>query len=213
MKTILVYGDSNSHGTLPMPDLDFAGRLGADERWPGVMAAALGQGWRVIEEGLPGRTTLHDDPLEGAHKNGLAILPAILESHRPIDLAIVKLGTNDLKARFAVTANDIARSAEKLGAFIRASGAGPGEKGPAVMLVAPPPIAETGCLAAMFEGGAAKSAAFAAEYASAALHLGAAFFDAGSVIAVDPLDGIHYSAEAHRALGLALAQKVQTLSL
>jgi lysophospholipase L1-like esterase len=210
-RTLLCYGDSNTHGTPPMPDLDASGRFGPTERWPGVMAARLWQAWQVIEEGHPGRTTVHDDPLEGAWKNGMSVLPAILESHCPIDAVILKLGTNDLKRRFSVTANDIARSTEKLALAIRASVAGPGGSAPAVLMVAPPPILETGCLAAMFEGGAAKSARFGAEYAAAAAHAGVAFFDAGTVIAVDPVDGIHYSAAAHAALGAALAREVNRL--
>jgi lysophospholipase L1-like esterase len=210
-RTLLCYGDSNTHGTLPMPDLDFMGRLGPGERWPSVLAGFLAPAWTVIEEGHPGRTTVHNDPLEGPHKNGLTVLPAILESHRPIDAVILKLGTNDLKARFAVTANDIARSAEKLALLIGASDAGPNGRAPAVLLVAPPPILETGCLAGMFAGGAAKSRAFAAEYAAAAAHAGIAFFDAGSVIAVDPVDGIHYDAAAHGHLARALAAEVARL--
>lgn len=213
MRTILCYGDSNTHGTLPLPDFNGSARLGPAERWPGVMAAALGAAWLVIEEGHPGRTTIHDDPLEGAHKNGLAVLPAILESHRPIDLVILKLGTNDLKARFAVTANDIARSAQKLAQVIRASDAGTAGRPPAVLIVAPPPIIETGCLAGMFAGGAVKSRAFPAEFAEAARFIDAPFFDAGAHIAADPLDGIHYSAEAHGKLGRALAAAVRDLTL
>ena len=124
-KTVVCFGDSNSYGTLPMPDLDFWGRFGPGERWPGVMAASLGDGWTVIEEALPGRTTVHDDPIEGLYKNGLKYLPVILESHRPIDLVVVMLGTNDLKSRFAVTPEDIANSMGLLVKAIQASPAGP----------------------------------------------------------------------------------------
>jgi lysophospholipase L1-like esterase len=38
---------------------------------------------------------------------------------------------------------------------------------------------------------------------------GVAFFDAGSVATVSPLDGVHLDAEAHRALGTALAPVVR----
>jgi lysophospholipase L1-like esterase len=86
-RTVLVYGDSNSYGTKPMPSLLAGERFGPEERWPGVMAAALGAGWRLVEEGLPGRTTVHPDPVSGVHKNGLAVLPAVLGSE-PIDLAL-----------------------------------------------------------------------------------------------------------------------------
>lgn len=194
-----------------MPDIDFVGRFSRAERWPGILARLIGPGWEVIEEGHPGRTTVHDDPLEGAHKNGLAVLPAILETHRPIDAVILMLGTNDLKARFAVTANDIARSAEKLAALIRASEAGPDGRAPVVLMVAPPPIVETGCLLGMFAGGRTKSETFPMEFSAAARHADVAFFDAGQVIAVDPVDGIHYNAAAHAALGKALAAEVLRL--
>ena len=83
---------------MPMATLEDAGRWGPAERWPGVLAAELGAGWRVVEEGLPGRTTVYPDPIAGVHKNGLALLPAALESHRPIDLVVLMLGTNDLQA-------------------------------------------------------------------------------------------------------------------
>jgi lysophospholipase L1-like esterase len=210
-RTVLCFGDSNTHGTTAMAHLDDSRRFGRDERWPRVMAQALGDGWEVIEEGHPGRTTVHSDPIEGAHKNGISALPALLESHRPLDLVIVKLGTNDLKARFAVTAGDIALSLGKLADMILGSDAGPGVRAPAVLIVAPPPILEQGCLADMFAGGRTKSLAMGAAIRAEAARKGAAFFDAASVIAVDPLDGIHYNAAAQAALGQALATEVQRL--
>lgn len=209
-RTVLCFGDSNTHGTLAMADLDDSRRLSRDERWPGVLAASLPD-WHVIEEGHPGRTTVHDDPIEGAWKNGIAVLPALLESHAPLDLVVVKLGTNDLKARFSVTAGDIALSLGKIAQLIRASQAGPGGSAPAILAVAPPPIIEVGTLATMFAGGAAKSRDLAATIRAEAARQGAAFFDAGSVIAVDPLDGIHYDAGAHSALGHAIAGEIRRL--
>jgi lysophospholipase L1-like esterase len=210
-RIVLCFGDSNTHGTAAMAHLDDTRRFGRDERWPRVMAGVLGIGWDVIEEGHPGRTTVHSDPIEGAHKNGIAVLPALLESHRPLDVVIIKLGTNDLKARFAVTPGDIALSLGKLADMVGVSGAGPEGGAPALLIVAPPPVLEQGCLADMFAGGRAKSLAMGAAIRLEAARKGAAFFDAGAVIAVDPLDGIHYDAPAHAALGRALAAEVQRL--
>jgi len=207
-KTLLCYGDSNTYGSMPMAHLEDIRRHGEDVRWPSMVRQKLGAGWRVIEEGHPGRTTTHDDPVEGAHKNGLRILPAILESHAPIDLLILKLGTNDLKIRFSVTAGDISLSIRKMLMTIAGSTAGPGFAAPKVLVIAPPPILEAGCLADMFSGGAVKSAVLANAYARIAERHGAAFMDAGAHIAVDPLDGIHYSAEAHLALGDAVTEKI-----
>ena len=106
MAVILCYGDSNTHGTPPMANLGVQDRHSPGQRWPDVMAAALGPDHRVIDEGLPGRTTVHDDPVEGGMRNGLTVLPAVLHSHRPVDLLVLMLGTNDLKHRFSVTGFD-----------------------------------------------------------------------------------------------------------
>ena len=211
MRTVLCYGDSNTHGTLPMASLEAMGRLGPQERWPGVMAAALGAGWRVVEEGLPGRTTVHPDPIEGAHKNGLAALPVALESHRPLDLVILMLGTNDLKARFSLVPEDIAAGIERLVLAIRASEAGPALAMPRLLLVAPPPVLEMGCLAPMFAGGAAKSARLGELYGAVARRHGLAFLDAGKVIRSDAAEGIHFGAGEHAKLGRAVAEAVEAL--
>ena len=207
-RTVLLFGDSNTHGTMPMPDLGFSGRFDRDERWVGRLARLLPD-WEVIAEGHPGRTTVHDDPVEGAHRNGLTVLPALLESHKPVDVVVVMLGTNDLKERFSVNAGDIALSLERLVRMIRASDCGPGGQGPKVLLVAPPPIIEVGCLAGMFAGGAAKSRALAAEVEAAAKRAGVPFLDAGKVVTVSPIDGIHYDAEANPALAEAFAAAIR----
>jgi len=210
-RAILCFGDSNTHGSIPMERLYESRRLGPAERWPGVAAAALGPGWRIIEEGLPGRTTVHADPIEGAHKNGLAVLPAMLESHRPLDGVVLMLGTNDLKARFALPAGDIALSVECLVDAILGGECGPAGAPPRVLVVAPPPILETGCLDFMFAGGAKKSAELAALYCAAAGRRGVDFFDAGTVIRSSPLDGIHFEADQHEALGRAIADKLRAM--
>jgi lysophospholipase L1-like esterase len=207
-RTVMLFGDSNTHGTQPAPHLGFCGRFDRDERWTGRLARALPD-WEVIAEGHPGRTTVHDDPIEGAHRNGLAVLPALLESHRPLDLVVIMLGTNDLKERFSVNAGDIALSLERLVRVIRKSEAGPEGGSPGVLLVAPPPIVEVGCLAGMFAGGAAKSRALAAEIAAAAKRSGVPFLDAGRVVTVSPIDGIHYDAAANPALAEAIAAAIR----
>jgi lysophospholipase L1-like esterase len=207
-RTILLFGDSNTHGTKPMPDLGGAGRFDRHARWAGRLRKLLPD-WEVIEEGHPGRTTVHDDPVEGNHRNGLTVLPALLESHTPIDLVLVMLGTNDLKERFSVNAGDIAHSLERLARIIRASACGPEGKGPEVLLVAPPPIVEVGCLAGMFAGGAAKSASLAREIEAAAKRAGVRYLDAGTVVKVSPIDGVHYDAEANPALAAAIAAAIR----
>lgn len=211
-RTVLVYGDSNSYGTKPMPDLLTGERFGPEERWPGVMAAALGPEWRLVEEGLPGRTTVHPDPISGVHKNGLAVLPAVLESHAPIDLVVLLLGTNDLKARFALPPVEIAVGVEKLVRHIRQDFTGPGGTAPALLLVCPPIAIEAGCLAEIFAGAEAKARRLPGFYRAVAGRWGAAFLDAGEVIGPSPLDGVHFEAEDHVRLGRRVAEAVKAMS-
>ena len=202
-RTILCFGDSNTHGTVALSGPEEMGRMRRFDpatRWPGVMAAALGPDDRVIEEGLPGRTTAHDDPVEGAHMNGLAVLPAILGSHRPLDVVIVMLGTNDCKARFALPALDIA-----LGAGLLLEAAARLAPEARRLLVAPVPLIETEFLGEMFAGGADKSRALAPRMRDEAARRGAGFTDLAGVATVDPTDGIHMTAEAHGAIGAHMA--------
>lgn len=208
MRTLLCYGDSNTHGTMPMTDLGLAGRFAPAERWTGRLARLL-PGWEVIAEGHPGRTTLHDDPVEGPHRNGLTVLPAILETHRPVDVVLLMLGTNDLKQRFSVNAMDIALSLERLVRVIRASGCGRAGGAPGVLLVAPPRIMETGCLAEIFAGGAAKSGQLAGCIAAVAERQAVPFLDAGQIVSVSPVDGIHFEAEANPLLAQAFAEAIR----
>lgn len=208
MRRVLCYGDSNTHGTLPMADLADRRRLPRAARWPGLLAAALGPGGEVIEEGLPSRTTVLDDPVEGEDRNGLRFLPVALASHAPLDLVVLMLGTNDTKARFGLPPSDIALGAERLLAAIRASGAGPGGAAPRILLLAPAPVEERGCLAAMFAGAAARSRALAPLLAGAAARAGADFLDAGAHVAVSPLDGVHLDAPAHAVLGAAVSAAI-----
>jgi lysophospholipase L1-like esterase len=210
MPTILCYGDSNTHGTAPMRELSDVARFGHGERWAGIMRQALGSDWWVVEEGLPGRTTVLDDPIEGIYKNGLTTLPAILESHRPIDVITIALGTNDLKMRFSMPPTDIAAGAGILIETVRNVLRPFGEQ-PKVLLIAPPPILETGCLADMFAGGAAKSRHFARTYGALATMMGVGFLDFGAVIKSSAVDGIHFALDAHQALGPAVASAVRGL--
>jgi lysophospholipase L1-like esterase len=205
VRTVVCYGDSNTWGSDP----ETGDRFAPGVRWPGVLARELGDGFRVVEEGLGGRTTVWDDPIEGAHKNGRSYLRACLESHRPIDLLTVMLGTNDLKARFGLPASDIAQGAASLAGMALRSGCGPGGRAPAVLLISPPATAVLTEMAEMFDGAGAKSRGFPAHYRRFAEQEGCAFLDAGEVIASSGIDGIHLEAAEHRKLGEAVAVRVR----
>jgi lysophospholipase L1-like esterase len=209
MSTIVCYGDSNTWGAVPMPSRPEMDRFAPGDRWPGVLREKLGSSHTVIEEGLNGRTTVHDDPVDGGPvKNGKRFLPVVLESHAPIDLVIIKLGTNDLKQRFSVPAYDIADGAGVLVDMVRASANKPGKAPPKVLLIAPAPLVALGWLGEMFAGGTEKSRQLGAEYKRVADDRGIPFLDAGTIITSSPVDGIHLDKPMQRKLGEAVAAMV-----
>lgn len=204
MKHILIYGDSNSFGTAPMRDLTDSPILPRGARWGDQMASHLGEGYLVTTEGLPGRTSVFDDPVEGDHLNGLRILPAILHSHKPIDLLVIALGTNDQKRKFGLGAIDIALGMARLVHEAMLSGV-VGK----VLAICPPAVEVRGELGDIFEGGPERAADLPRLMQRSVTREGALFFDAGQHIRVDPLDGVHWNADAHKVLGAAVAKVVR----
>ena len=208
MKTIVCFGDSNTFGTDPAsPD-----RYPWGTRWTSLLQLELGDGYRVVEEGHPGRTTNLDDPIE-PHRNGMTYLMPCLESHRPIDLVTVMLGTNDLKQRFARNAADIAQAAALVARTAATAPVGPDGARPTVLFIAPPPVASLGINDHAFTGAAQKSRLFARHYAHQAERADLPFLDAGAVIRSSDVDGIHFDPdELPKLAGAVLAKILEILA-
>jgi lysophospholipase L1-like esterase len=208
MKTVLCYGDSNTWGYDPATE----GRYSLEARWVSVLAHELGSDYLVIPEGLNGRTTVWPDPVEGEYKSGKTYLIPCLESHHPVDLVVMMLGTNDLKHRFGLSAWDIARSAGTLVEIIQGSAFGPDLLSPDVLLIAPPPTYVKGTgFENMFAGSDATSQGLGEQYRLVADEYGCNFLDAGQVIVSSKLDGIHLDASELPRLGKAVAAAVKEI--
>ena len=136
MINILCFGDSNTNGSNPS-----GGRWGRWERWTGVLQKLLGDDYYVIEGGCGGRTTVMEDWLE-PDKNGRAQLPVALRTHRPLDLVVIMLGTNDMKKRFSLLPVDIAYGAAELKLVERYDYGGAWYPVPQVLLVSPIELGE-----------------------------------------------------------------------
>ena len=213
MKTILCYGDSNTWGADPRTQERFDHKT----RWPMAMAGILNQGcaadnpaWWVVEEGLCGRTSCREDPVEG-DKNGLRQLLPILESHDPIDVIAVMLGTNDLKPRFNPTPYDIAAGVQRVVIAAQESKTGPNSSAPKVIMICPPPIVDSPVFRDIFEGSVELSKKLSPFYSMFAKECGAIFLDAGQYFLSSNADGIHLDPESHLALAEAVAAIVKDL--
>jgi lysophospholipase L1-like esterase len=210
VRQILVYADSLSWGIVPLT----RERLPFEARWPGVLEGALEAGGidvRVLEDCLNGRRTVWDDPFKPG-RNGLVGLAERIETHSPLALVILVLGTNDFQSMHPHNAWHSAQGIAALVTAIRAAPIEPGMPVPPVLVVAPPVIDRPrGPLAPKFAGADEKSVGLADAYRDVAATLGCHFFDAATVTAVSRVDGIHLDADQHRTLGTALAGVVRPL--
>lgn len=116
MKSILCFGDSNTYGLVPGTN----NRYEWGTRWSSILDERVrDKGYRVVEEGLCGRTTIFEDPLRDGRR-GTELLPTILESHKPVDMVVLMLGTNDCKTVYDASAEVIGKGIEKLISQIKA---------------------------------------------------------------------------------------------
>jgi lysophospholipase L1-like esterase len=173
------------------------------------MRTALGEGYEVIEEGLNGRCTVWYAPTEPG-RNGSDDLGPCLLSHRPVDLVVIMLGTNDLKGIYGQTASEIACGAGALVDLARGTLAGPDDRPPRVLLVSPVPVVLTPHSEMWgFGHSIEEGKRLAGMYELMADGKGVGFFDAGSVTQVSPLDGVHLDEAGHATLGAAMAEAVR----
>ena len=208
MKTVVCFGDSNTWGFNP----DGTGRYPYEIRWTSVLEEELKsrapeERYNIIPQGVNGRTTVFEDPVEG-DKCGLRHLPVVLQAHKPMDMIIIMLGTNDLKNRFSVNALEIAVGAGRLVDTVRQNSAGLNGRDPEILLVAPPLIKESVPFGFIFQGTVEKSRGFAETYKMIALDRNVHFMNGADYVISSDLDGVHWDPEGHKAFGEAAAEKV-----
>ena len=213
-KRIMIFGDSNTWGWNPANDLvSPLIRWDDDTRWPGVMQKELGDDSLVIPEGLNGRTSVWDDPIEEYRCGKDQIIPC-LDSHAPIDLCIIFVGTNDLKVRYTVSPQDIANGvAIIVDKTLHQAGAFTNQK-PKVLLVCPPPLGdniENGVFGVMFEGNVEKSKKMPPYFEGVAKTYGVEYFDAGKYVKSSDEDGLHLQADQHKILGVEISKVVKEM--
>lgn len=202
-KRILCYGDSNTWGKVP-----FGERFLLNERWTGRLQTLLGEEYEVIEEGLRARTTNIDD-VNKPNRNGLTYLRPCLETHFPLDLCILWLGTNDLKKYFNRNAKDIAQAVKELVKIMKDVTEGKSK----ILLVSSPlvllkPTTEEW----RFDGAYEKSLTLGEEMKKLAEEEEIFFVDlVKEGISPDPEEGVHLSKEMHAKIGEIFSEKVKSI--
>jgi lysophospholipase L1-like esterase len=208
-ESIVCYGDSNTWGFNAENELRFPEHI----RWPGVLSSLLGEQYKVIEEGLSGRTSVMDDPLfEGL--NGLTYITPCLKSHSPIKLVIIMLGTNDTKERFGLTSYNIAQGIMRVVQKAKHSLAGENEESPNILVICPPRIGEKYRQSivgdAMGNYCAEKSAQLAQHLKTMTEREMVSYLDA-SAIPMNEIDYMHLTEEGHKQLAQLVFDKVSNL--
>lgn len=208
-KRILCFGDSNTWGAVPLEGT----RYSLENRWTGILQQKLGNSYQVIEEGYCGRTTVFNDAVEG-RLSGITYFGPCCDSHAPLDLIIIMLGTNDLKTRFQVEARSIAYGFEQyLNVVKTVPMVG---KRPEILLVSPILIDASYKQNALFcdmlgECADERSRKFAEAYEEFAREHDIPYMDAAQYAKASSRDGIHMEASAHRELGMAFEKKVKEI--
>lgn len=212
---VLCYGDSNTNGTKP----DRSGRFAADERWTGLLQKQLGDSYYIIEEGLGGRTTdlEHYNP-DKPSRNGLVYFKACVDSHMPLDIIIVMLGTNDLKTMYDRSAEDVAQALRQYPEYVDKYCQDRSLKRPKIVLVSPaymdynaPKFVESMPKPGVYdEISAHKSQQFAAPIKRVAEETGCVFFDVAPITKTGD-DGCHLDMQSHKNLADNFARIVEEL--
>lgn len=212
-KRILCYGDSNTRGFVP--GSMGKERFNANGRWTGVLQNFLGTDYEVIEEGLDGRTTAYDDPRPGwEHRNGAEYLHIFLESHKPIDLLIIMLGTTDTKEIMNLTGEQIAEGLEKVVNSAVHFSNDILDSQMEILIISPAVVKEEAEFASkLFIGATEKCESLAKLYKNIADKFQCFFMDANEYVTVDLEEGVHLGKEAHKELGDKIFNKVKAINL
>ena len=216
---ILCYGDSNTWGCIGkwVESSEPSQRYDTDTRWPTVAQKALGEKFHIIEEGLGGRTTIYVHPTE-PWKNGEPYLTPCLHTHRPLDLVVVMLGTNDLQIKKDITEEELPIGITRLVDIIQSNRkCGRDKIPPKILIIAPievRPSAPNGRVAVYqkfrCDIGRNLSLLLPEVYEKVAREKGCYFLNAQEFAQPGPADGVHFDAESHIRLGHAVADFIRS---
>ena len=209
---ILCYGDSNTWGYISDSDHQ---RHSKTERWTGVLQNMLGDNFEIIEEGLNSRTLISNDTRPGKEgKNGYEYLIPCLDTHDPIDMVILMLGTNEIKNIYNKTAKDVGEMLEKYFVKIILSRKSQlKDSYPSLLIVVPPLVNEelnaTHFQTNKYEGATQKSKELNDIYKDIAERYNCYFLSNQGL--ETGIDGVHLTKESHKKLAEMLKDKINNI--
>jgi lysophospholipase L1-like esterase len=204
---ILCYGDSNTWGYIPVTK----NRYPVGVRWTSLVQQYLGKDYWLIEEGLNSRTTDLDD-INKPGRNGLEYLIPCLETHNPLDMVVLFLGTNDLKKRYQRTPEEISQSIQKLVQVIKKRAANKQGRAAEILLLSPPLVDESvpGVKEKYLEA-EEKSEQLGRLYKKVATEEETAFIDLSRHVSPSKKDGYHFEPEAHEKVAALVYRRIKRL--
>ena len=203
---ILCIGDSNTWGYNP----ETGWRI--TNRWTRVMSNLCPE-YEIIEEGLNGRTVNSIDPTF-PERRVLSNLKAILMSHKPVDMVVMMLGTNEFKKIFPATAEYVGEGIEECIEIILDKNMWDRFLVPKLLVVSPVTIrSELKVNGDVFGGFEDKSVDESERLADVLKNIcvkyGVDFLDAAEYAEASLIDNIHMNEENHVKLGKALAERLK----
>lgn len=202
---ILCYGDSNTWGYIPGSDHK---RYSKQERWTGILSEMLGDSYEVIEEGLNSRTLISNDTRSGKEgRNGFDYLLPCLDSHDPIDLVIIMLGTNEMKANYYRNPREIGNIFEEY--FVKKiinRKSQCRDTYPKLLIVAPPLVTKEN---PQYIGAIQKSEMINDIYEDIAVRNNCLFLSNEDLEPGE--DGLHLKRDSHRILASKLCKMIQEI--
>lgn len=209
-KRILCFGDSNTWGFNARDEQRFPKEV----RWTRKLQQHLGEDYEIIEEGLNGRNAVCEDQLKEGLRGLDYIYPCIM-THKPLDLVIIKLGTNDSKERYSMTPHNIAMGIIRLANKVLHNGVGSTGGDPEILIVAPAPIGKdymhVDAYLSMGREADRKSKDMVPYLEEMAKENGFHFLNAGLHLKMGETDHMHLDEEGHAKMAEILSDKIREI--
>lgn len=207
-KRILIFGDSITWGRIA----NRTERFDIQTRYTGVCQSLLGYKFEVIEEGLRGRMAVGLP--EYPEKDGYEQFGPIFESHLPVDLVVILLGTNDTNDFANKSVEDIVIDLQKYITIINELAEVNSFKIPKILFITPPKINPANLKKETVFSKASKKTEEIPELLAKMCNSNHVEF-LNIQDKVDPCkeDGVHLNIENNKVLGELVANKVKQIDL